>query len=219
MGKLILLLNVIAAIVYTGYSEGEENISDTLVVVDGEATLDLDLVLALVRRTNGDVAEGLLETSFQDLQQIAIQISDDSPDDGEAGGAVFGFDVLIYDHKGNRTSAREKGLLPLVEGGFRRLGFLAADGQERINIRFDFSDENYTGPEPSEIDRVIIQLVLANDYLIEVFINGALEGIAGALGNVKDGSNQAAVLIEVIEKEQGDDTLINSRSWGNIKGL
>jgi hypothetical protein len=99
------------------------------------------------------------------------------------------------------------------------LGFLAADGQEQINIRFDFSDENYTGPEPSEIERVIIELVVANDYLIEVFFNEVLEGIAGAPGNVKDGSNQAVVLIEVLEKEQGDDTIINSRSWGNIKGV
>jgi hypothetical protein len=92
MGKLILLLNIIAAILCTEYSAGNENISDTLVVVDKETALglgldlDLDLVLALVRRTGGDLEKGLLEASFQDLQQIAIQISDDPPMTAKEGG-------------------------------------------------------------------------------------------------------------------------------------
>jgi hypothetical protein len=141
---------------------------------------------------------------------IEILIADDSPADGEGGGALFASDVLIRDLEGAQTRGSEIGFRALVEGGFQRRGFLAADGGEQILLRFDFEDISYTGPDPSQIERVTIELVLANDYRVEVASDrqAGLGGqatavgrtvflpVARAEGNVKDGSNQQVLAFD-----------------------
>ena len=135
---------------------------------------------------------------------IEILIKDDSPEDSEGGGALFASDVLIRDLEGNETRGSEIGFRALVEGGFQRRGFLAADGSEEILLRFDFDDITYTGPDPSQIERVTIELVVANDYRVEMASDrqATTAGqriflpVARATGNVKDGSNQRVLAFD-----------------------
>jgi len=135
---------------------------------------------------------------------VEILIKDDSPADGEGGGALFASDILIYDLEGNETRGSEIGFRALVEGGFQRRGFLAADGSEEILLRFDFDDVTYTGPDPGQIERVTVELVVANDYRVEMasdrqrHISGrpVFLPVARAGGNVKDGSNQRVLAFD-----------------------
>ncbi len=228
-GKCIPFFCALIATVFAGSSYGEpmvkeavssgfsrysgETVADTLVLVS-EGTPD---TLALVRRTNGDGAGDLLETSFGDLQRIEVYLSDNSPDDIEGGGALFAFELLIYDLEGNETRATEIGFEPFIQGGFNRRRHLAADGFEEIYLLFDLGDESYIGPEPSEMERLVIELTVANDYHIEVFLKGILEGNASALGNIKDLSNRAVVRIEIVKKARGHGTFIEATSWAQIK--
>ena len=155
---------------------------------------------------NGNILKGNL-TGAQNLTNVSfveVIIKDDSPEDGEAGGALFAQDIVIWDLAGNRTRGSEIGFRPLVEGGFQRRGFLAADGREEIRLRYDFQDRSYTGPPPNEIQRVQVELVLANDYLVEMASDRQIDlreqivavPIARAAGNVKDSSNQRVLALD-----------------------
>ncbi len=155
---------------------------------------------------NGNILKGNL-TGEQNLAQVTlieVLIKDDSPADGEAGGALFAHDVVIWDAEGKQTRGSEIGFRPLIEGGFQRRGFLAADGNEVIRLRYDFQDRSYTGPDPGEIKRVQIELVVANDYLVEMASDrqNNFQGkmvfipVARASGNVKDSSNQRVLALD-----------------------
>ena len=149
---------------------------------------------------NGDVFRGQLTEAqnFSSIDVVEIAIRDDSPADGEGGGALFGSDILIHDLKGGVVRGSEIGFRPQVEGGFQRRGYLAADGNEVILLRYDFLDFTYRGPDPTDVSRVEIELVVANDYLIEAASNAQVDAggsapflqVARARGNVMDGSNQ-----------------------------
>ena len=89
---------------------------------------------------------------------------------------------------------------------------------KRSTLLFDFRDESYTGPEPGEIERVVIEMTLANDYYFEVYLNGILEVNARALGNIRDLSNKVVIRIEVVEEGQGRVTFIEPASWAQVKG-
>ena len=87
-------------------------------------------------------------------------LSDDSPDDNEGGAALFSHDVRITSRNfdtGKETIStlqevvRPGSQWPVVFGGFRRPGFLAADGPERIIVNYDFNDPGYVGPDPTTI--------------------------------------------------------------------
>jgi len=142
--------------------------------------------------------------NLENLSFIEIRIKDDSPEDGEAGGALFDADILIYDLEGNETRGSEIGFRPLIEGGFQRRGFLAADGSEEIKLRFDLLDPTYSGPAPTTISRIGLELVVANDYLIEVssdlqsdlFLRQVFIPVFRADGNVKDSSNQRVLAFD-----------------------
>ena len=141
---------------------------------------------------------------------IEIRIKDDSPEDGEGGGALFASDILIRDLDGNQTRGSEIGFRAQVEGGFQRRGFLAADGNEVIRLSFDLTHFTYTGPDPSQIESATVELVVANDYLVEMASDrqtglggpGATAGapiflpMARAEDNVRDGSNQRVVVLD-----------------------
>ncbi|NKB67597.1 MAG: hypothetical protein GKR89_11080 [Candidatus Latescibacteria bacterium] len=155
---------------------------------------------------NGDIFKGQL-TEFQNFSPVTlieIAISDDSPADGEGGGALFSSDIIVTDLEGMETRGSQIGYRPLTEGGFQRRGFLAADGTERILVRYDLTERSYIGPDPSEISRIQIELVIANDYRVEVASDRQLDGrseivflpVARAGGNVKDGSNQRVLLFD-----------------------
>ncbi len=155
---------------------------------------------------SGDIFKGQLTEAqnFSPITLIEIAITDDSPADGEGGGALFSSDLIIYDLEGNQTRVSEIGFRPLIEGGFQRRGFLAADGTERILVRYDLANLTYTGPDPTEIARLQIELVIANDYRIEVASDRQLDArenmvflpVAQARGNVVDGSNQRVLVFD-----------------------
>ena len=193
-----------------------EMATDRLVLVR-EGTPD---TLAVVRRTNDEEDGDLPETTFGDLQRIEVYLGDDSVIDVQDGAALFGFEVFIYDDSGNemRFWSLANVFLPIIQGGFVREGHLAADGWEEIYLLFDFRDESYTGPEPGEIERVVIEMTLANDYYFEVYLNGILEVNARALGNIRDLSNKVVIRIEVVEEGQGRVTFIEPASWAQVKG-
>jgi hypothetical protein len=153
-----------------------------------------------VEAFSGNMFTGSLtgDQNATNLGRIDIRISDASPEDGEGGGALFANDIIIYDLEGNRFRGSEIGFRALVEGGFQRRGFLAADGIEEILISYDFNDRTYAGPDISEIKQVRLELVVANDYLIEMASDRQpvfLE-MARAVGNVKDNSNQRVVSLD-----------------------
>ena len=145
-----------------------------------------------------DIISGVLSEgqNFRTVTRIQVRIADDSPGDG-SGGALFSSDLVIHDFDGGTVSASEIGFRPLVEGGLQRPGYLAADG-DAIVVTYDFDDRTYSGPDPTEIERVEVELVVANDYRIEIASDRQTNAdgtvvflhLTTARGNVRDGSNQ-----------------------------
>ena len=160
----------------------------------------------LRQAVNGDIFKGQLTEAlnFTPVTMIELRIRDDSPEDGKGGGALFASDLLVYDLAGNETRASEIGFRPLIEGGLQRHGFLAADGLEEILLRYDLADAGYIGVDPTEITRIAVELVVANDYLIEVASDNQVNAddnivflpVARARGNVHDGSNQRVLAFD-----------------------
>ncbi|MBT3341579.1 MAG: hypothetical protein HN712_17605 [Gemmatimonadetes bacterium] len=156
--------------------------------------------LSQLAALNGSVFSGALAEGQNDgtVTRVGIRITDDSPADGEGGGALFASDLVIHDRHGGIFRASEIGFRPTVAGGFQRPGFLAADGFEEIFVTYDFGSRTYTGPDPTDIKRVEVELVLANDFRVDVASNRQLNArgaviflpVRQAAGNVKDGSNQ-----------------------------
>ena len=154
-----------------------------------------------------------------DITRIEVRLSDDSPEDDSAGAAFFQEEMIITTIDGERISNRrqldENNVLdfsPSVQGGFRREGFLSADGNEVIVLVYDLEGPQYRnafGPQPEQIRSIEFLLLLANDYRIDITSNRQLnangqpvllsEGIpertVRADGNVKDGSNQGFVRV------------------------
>ena len=172
----------------------------------------------LLESLEGDPISGALTVgqNLEPISQIFVRLSDDSPTDREGGAALFSHDIIIeaetevvvvtddgeekIEIRKETVRGSEIGFSALINGGFRRRGFLAADGSEQIVLTYDFTSENrsYNGPDLSTIRKVTIELAVANDYRIEmgsdrqtnlperqpVFLTQAR-----AAGNVKDGSN------------------------------
>ena len=151
-------------------------------------------------------------TSSQNAENISklfVRLTDDSPEDNEGGATLFAWDMIIEAEietigpSGELSSvsevvrASETGLIPSPQGGFQRQGFWEANGSEQIELVYDFSVGSYSGPDPSEIRKVTFELVVANDYRVEVSSdrqtnaqrNNVFLLAARADQNVKDGSN------------------------------
>ena len=114
------------------------------------------------------------------VSAIAVVLSDDSPEDGEGGAALFSHNIRV------RTKDFESGLeqvltleqivrsgaeWPTIFGGFQREGFLAADGAERVILNYDFTDPAYIGPDLTSIIAVEFEYLIANDYKIQMWSN------------------------------------------------
>ncbi len=159
--------------------------------------------------------------NLEHINQIFIRLSDDSPEDRRGGAALFSLDIIIKSDEervrltdeGEQVVERVKetvrgstiGFEPVVEGGFQRLGFLAADGEERIEVTYDFSSPSYNGPDPSTIREVEIEMVVANDYHIEMSSDRQTNipenqpvflTMKRAAGNVQDGSNLKLIKLD-----------------------
>ena len=128
----------------------------------------------------GDLVAGSLTAgqSTTPLTAIAVILSDDSPEDGEGGAALFSHEVRITSRDfdtGKETVSTLQEVVrpgsewPVIFGGFRRPGFLAADGPERIIVNYDFNDPAYIGPDPTTIVGVDFNYVVANDFKVELW--------------------------------------------------
>jgi hypothetical protein len=170
----------------------------------------------------GDLFAGNLTNgqSSTPLTAIAVVLSDDSPQDGEGGTALFNHDMRIVsrDFETDEESVftlqevtRPGAEWPIVFGGFVRPDFLAADGQERIVLNYDFNDPGYIGPDPTTIVKVEFDYLVGNDFKIEMWSDRqsgrhdtpipplspetidsarpALATVRRAPGNIKDTSN------------------------------
>ena len=161
------------------------------------------------------------------VRGLALVLSDDSPDDGVAGAALFSHEIIVTTEDpatGRREEIRQRAMVtdpaawPVVSGGFHHEGFQSADGDEKIVISYDFTDIAYTGPRPNTIAKITFDLVVANDYRIQIWsdrqtglrpmpnlpLSGedidelapALFEVARAEGNVPDNSNQTRLVFE-----------------------
>ncbi len=145
----------------------------------------------------------------ENITRVFVRLSDDSPEDNEGGVTLFAWDLIIeadvekFNDAGDvvverqEVRASEVGLIPAPQGGFQRAGFWEASGSEQIELEYDFSVASYSGPDLSEIRMVTFELVVANDYRIEVTSDRQFDRqqanvyllAARAEDNVKDGSN------------------------------
>ncbi len=165
----------------------------------------------LLESFQGDPMSGSLTVgqNLEHLGQIFIRLSDDSPEDRQGGAALFSYDILIEAdeealvegqlvHQKKVVRGSEIGFKPTVEGGFQRLGYLAADGEESIVLTYNFRDPSYNGPDLSTIRKAQLEMALANDYQVEIGSDRQTNlpdrqpvylTLKRASGNVKDGSN------------------------------
>ena len=131
---------------------------------------------------SGNLVAGSLTAgqSTTPITSIAIVLSDDSPEDGRGGAALFRHDVQITarDFDTDKETVfrlqevvREGLEWPTVFGGFPNEGFTSADGSERIVLNYDFNSPAYVGPDPLTIVEVGFEYVLANDFKVDMWSN------------------------------------------------
>ena len=158
----------------------------------------------------GSIVKGELtiDQNTNPVSWVEVLLQDDSPEDGRGGASYFegGSDLIITYIDGFKETAQEIGFKPVVEGGFRRAGFRAADGNESIRVRYDFDSPGFVATahgDKSEIKRVRWDLAVGNDYQVWMSSDrqtsrerggtGAEQPtpllVARAEGNVKDNSN------------------------------
>ena len=131
------------------------------------------------------------------VRQITIRLSDDSPADGE-GGALFFSQAIFID-------GRRADISPMIQGGVVTGGRREASGTEEIFLVYDLEGWSYVEEEVVRdvnwFEEVTFDLVLANDYRVEVTSNAQvnLNGqqifalVARADDNVRDATNQRVV--------------------------
>ena len=136
------------------------------------------------------------------VQRLLVRLSDDSPEDGEGGALLFLHRVYINGVEHPEISDRA-----LVDGGIRRQGRWEASGGNNIIITYDIERDFTPIPDADEIidfkeiKKIEIELVLANDYAVEVTSNMQVNNtgepvflpVTRAEKNIKDGSNQRVV--------------------------
>jgi len=180
------------------------------------ATVGLNFVNAHQSNTLTDgfggnplAGELTVDQKIEAISWIEILLSDDSPGDGEGGAAFFpaGSDIIITYLDGQEVRGKEIGFGPIVEGGFPQEGFISADGNEQIKLRYDMDSADYllTAPQDkTQIRSVNFQLVLGNDYKVQITSNrqtGRSDDpvfllVTRAKGNVKDNTNLRVVSFE-----------------------
>ena len=168
----------------------------------------------------GNLAAGNLTAgqSRVPVTVISVILSDDSPEDGAGGAALFDHDIRITSRSfetGEETEwrldqvVRPGGNWPDVFGGFARRGFLAADGHERIVLNYNFADTDYIGPNATSIVEVEFDYVLANDYRVELWSDSQM-----GLNEPPDPPLTSATI-----DSQRPALLLISRAGGNVHDI
>jgi hypothetical protein len=202
--------------------------------------------LTLLEGFEGNPLSGSLTVgqNLEHINRLFIRLSDDSPEDREGGATLFSWDIIIEaesdtlgeNAQGEQVVGRKRevvrgseiGFEPIVEGGFKGQGFLAADGSERIDMTYDFSAGTYSGPAPSTIRRVLVELVVANDYHIEMSSDRQTNLLSTpqpvfltmerAADNVQDGSNVQVVRLDY-GLPTGNDIIGFNLELRDVKGF
>ncbi len=151
-------------------------------------TLGATWVNAYFGTSRSSLAENSLKglpTSYQNdgsVTEITVRIADDSPGDGV--GPLYYSGVMLVDGQAGRVA-------PFVEGGVQQGGArMALEGQP-ILLQFRV-------PAPETVRRIDFELVVANDYRVDMTSNRQLniEGrpvflpVSRAQGNVQDNTNR-----------------------------
>ena len=134
------------------------------------------------------------------VETVVIRISDDSPESSESGALLF-FDRVLVDGEVHPE------IIPLVKGGIRRAGILEAKGPDAVELVYDLRNSfRPTEKVPTFRDarKLEFELIVANDYLIEVTSNLQTDHhgdqvflpVTRARDNITDGSNQRFVRFE-----------------------
>ena len=146
--------------------------------------------------------KGVLTTpqNTGNVETVTIRISDDSPETPETGALLF-FDQVIIDGEIHSE------IIPIVRGGIRGGGSLEAKGVDAVELIYDIRNsfrptENV--PTYQEAQKIEFQLIIANDYRIEVTSNKQTDRlgdevflpVAQARGEITDGSNQQFLRFE-----------------------
>lgn len=138
------------------------------------------------------------------IREITLRISDDSPEplpDGSFEGAAFFSEQILtrrVDTEGVviKEWGREE-VRPLQRGGIPQRGFWIAEGGETIELTYQI-------PFPHQVDRIGFDLVVSNDYRVEMTSNRQTDvenkpvflPVARSADNVSDNSNQRVVHFE-----------------------
>ena len=134
------------------------------------------------------------------VEEVIIRISDDSPDSPNEGAVLFLERILI-------DGQVQEGIVPLVEGGIREEGVLKAKGTDAILLTYDIRNDfqpTETTPSFKDIQKMEFELIMANDYRVEVSSNKQLDRLGNevflpvfqAEHNITDGSNQRFLRFE-----------------------
>lgn len=158
---------------------------------------------------NPFTGELTVDQKVEPISWIEILLSDDSPEDGKGGAAFFpaGSDIAITYLDGTRVRGKEIGFEPVIEGGFPQEGFVSADGNEQIKLRYDFNSADYLLSAPqdkAQLRKVEFDLVLGNDYKLQVTSDRQTDRsdspifllVAQAKGNVQDNTNLKVISFE-----------------------
>ena len=149
----------------------------------------------------GNPLHGVLTTSQnRSLEKIWIRIRDDSPGKGSVGAALAGFDIVMVDTSGRHFRGSEVGFLPSIEGGIQQGGRLFARDEENIVLEYDLGAFDVEKVQSKDLQRVWIELSVANDYRIETASDLQTDGerrnpeivyltSGRARGNVQDNTN------------------------------
>ncbi|MBI4531277.1 MAG: hypothetical protein HY709_07110, partial [Candidatus Latescibacteria bacterium] len=193
---------------------GATYVNTHLGTTEGDYTFSRSLRGDLTTDQNSDV-----------IREVTIRISDDSPEpepDGTFRGAAF-FSEQIWtrrlDPDGNVIKDwGPESIRPLRKGGFPKRGYWTAEEGETIELTYQI-------PFPHQVDRIGIDLVVSNDYRVEMTSNRQLNvekkqvylPVIRAPGNVHDNSNQRVVHFEYglpTGREIYGVTLEASDLWG-----
>ena len=161
-----------------------------------------------VQITYGNPLYGTLTTGQnQPLDKLWVRLRDDSPADGVSGTSLFRYDIVLVDTSGHKVRGREIGFLPRIEGGRTRAGALVADGSETVLLEYDFAALDYQGLRSATLRRAAVELVVADDYRVEMASNLQTDGerrdpqivffpVARSPGNVQDNSNSQVLRLD-----------------------
>ena len=175
--------------------------------------------------TGNPISGELTVDQNKTLSVIEVVLRDDSPEDGIGGAAFFpaGSDILITYVDGTVERGKEIRFEPIIEGGFVREGFLAADGTEEIRLRYDFDSPafvNRASGSKEEIAKVEFRYILGNDYQVWMTSDNQLNQsddsvlllVSQADGNVQDNTN-----LRLVSFEYGLPT--STQIWGTTLEL